>query len=487
MRRSLIIFVLIFLFSFIVLARDFIFFSGLSGRVIPENSSCFLSLAEYIKNLEQDTTLIDLGNSLYGSEQSVYYLLNEPEEFKKFILDFYTSYSIIKCIGEKDLYIEDLLKGLKLFSGNVSSETLNVERYLLSDDFVFIPLSLTATNLIFENFQVAEPFKSLSDIFDSLNITENDSKIVIVGISNMQDINIGSIIEKLDRRVDLVIFQSEFSGIFDIAGKKAIALSNKDVLKLEIHDNNLEYNFETLPKIKTEEFTQELERINSWLEKELAIFMYRPKDYGFNGLNPVNTTAEFLARNFSEIRNAIPLFVFDEARTEQKITIKDVLQIMDNKTIYRTKISGKELEKLINTLLKNNLKFETENINYIVQVNDEKPLKWLRYKGKSILKSSSFELITNMPVSGEMKFEVILQEFLNIFNKRPVSIKYIKNWYVIDSSFEKEFRYYVVDWGDSIGALSILFNKDPKLLMDINGIEDPRELMVGSILIIPIF
>jgi hypothetical protein len=86
-----------------------------------------------------------------------------------------------------------------------------------------------------------------------------------------------------------------------------------------------------------------------------------------------------------------------------------------------------------------------------------------------------------------MKFEVISQEFLNIFNKRPVSIKYIKNWYVIDSSFEKEFRYYVVDWGDSIGALSILFNKDPKLLMDINGIEDPRELMVGSILIIPIF
>jgi hypothetical protein len=92
-----------------------------------------------------------------------------------------------------------------------------------------------------------------------------------------------------------------------------------------------------------------------------------------------------------------------------------------------------------------------------------------------------------MPVSREMKFEVISQEFLNIFNKRPVSIKYIKNWYVIDSSFEKEFRYYVVDWGDSIGALSILFNKDPKLLMDINGIEDPRELMVGSILIIPIF
>lgn len=470
-----------------VFARDFIFFGNLSGRIIPENNSCFLRLAEYLhKNSKQDAVLIDLGNSLYGSEQSVYYLLNESEEFQKFISDFYSSNSIIKCIGEKDLYVESLLKGLKLFSGNVFSNFFDVENYLLDDDFVFVPLSLLDSNLIFKNFQIAEPFEALSNILDSLNITENDAKIVVVGISNSQNVNIGSIIEKLDSRVDFVIFQSEFSGVFDVSGKKAFALSDKDVLRLRV-DDTLEYHFELLPEVKTKEFTQELEKINSWLEKELAIFMYEPRDYGFDDLNLVNTTAEFLARSFSKVENSVPLFVFDKKDTKQKIQIKDVLQMTSDKTIYRARISGKELEKLISDLLENNFRFETENINYIAQINDAQPLKWFRYRGKPVTRNSSFELITNVPVSSEIKFEVLTQEFLDILKRRVVSIKYVKNWYVIDSPFEEEFRYYVVDWADSIGVLSLIFNKDQKLLMDINGIEDPRNLMVGSVLIIPMF
>ena len=66
-------------------------------------------------------------------------------------------------------------------------------------------------------------------------------------------------------------------------------------------------------------------------------------------------------------------------------------------------------------------------------------------------------------------------------------MKYVKNWYIINKPFEKEFRYYVVDWGDNIGTLALVFNKDAKLLMDMNGLKKPRELKAGDVLIIPMF
>jgi len=497
LKRPLIIFILfVCLFTVALFSQNLVFFGNLSGRVFPENSpekrSCFSGLSEYLsKKANNDYIFIDLGNSFYGSTQSVYYLVNEPENFYEPISDLYNSYSIIKCIGERDLYVEELLDGLNLYSCNILSEDAHIKRYLTADNgrIVFIPISIVRKNLVFDNFKVFDPFESLKEIIDLFDNDESKDKIIIVGISNDESTDVFSILDRLDDRVDLVIFESDLSGVFDINGKKVLALSGNDLLSLKVNGNNIEYSFEPLFNPSISPFEPKINEMSNWLNRELAVFAYKPRDYGFNGLNPVNTVAEFLTNIFEGSSvHSIPLIAFEDQNTNQKIRIKDVLKLLNHGTLFESMISGKDVEKILNDLIEEGTTFEIGNVNYIAQIDEtNKTIKWLKYRGHEISKRSSFELITNVPTLDDLKFKVATKKLWNVLKQKRTSMKYVKNWYIINKPFEKEFRYYVVDWGDNIGTLALVFNKDAKLLMDMNGLKKPRELKAGDVLIIPMF
>ncbi|HEW92407.1 MAG TPA: LysM domain-containing protein, partial [Thermotogaceae bacterium] len=324
------------------------------------------------------------------------------------------------------------------------------------------------------------------DLFDN---DESKDKIIIVGISNDEDFDVFSVLDKLDDRVDLVIFESDLSGVFDINGKKVLALSGNDLLSLKVNGNNIEYSFEPLFNPSISPFEPKINEMSNWLNRELAVFAYKPRDYGFNGLNPVNTVAEFLTNIFEGSSvHSIPLIAFEDQNTNQKIRIKDVIKLLNHGTLFESTISGKDVEKILNDLIEEGTTFEIGNVNYIAQIDEtNKTIKWLKYRGHEISKRSSFELITNVPTLDDLKFKVATKKLWNVLKQKRTSMKYVKNWYIINKPFEKEFRYYVVDWGDNIGTLALVFNKDAKLLMDMNGLKKPRELKAGDVLIIPMF
>jgi len=486
-------------------AQDFIFYGNLSGRIFPKNflknkeiNSCFLNLSEFIKaQNHENSILVNLGNSLYGSAQSVYYLMNRPDEFLSKISDFKMD---INCIGQRDLYADQaFLKKLTennftLYSANINSNELSIKKYFSTIDngikIVFVPLSIVSDKLIFEDFEILDPFESLKDVLDFLNIEKNGTAYVIAGISVSKDyiVDIPKILEKMDNRVNLVVIESEISGTIDIEDKKVLLLSEKDILRVQINGNSIKYYFENLPVLSdNENFKGEIEEIEKWLNHEICEFIYKPRDYGFNGLNPVNTVAEFLANIMGTHPKTVPLIVFKEAKDSQKVTRKDVLEILNGGTLFTTELLGGDLKELFNNLIKEKILFEVSNINYIANVSKEDPIEWFEYRGFEIPKKSEFELIINDFDIVDLKFKVATEDLRKILSIKKTSMKYVKNWYLIDKPFEESFRYYVVDWGDSVGGLSLVFQKDAKLLMDINGLKDPRELMAGDVLVVPMF
>lgn len=503
LRRIYILFFLFFVLTFTVLfSQNLIFYGGFRGRILPKDflnnkgiDSCIFSLSKYLENQPRgDSIFVDLGNSLYGSAQSVYYLMNKPSEFFSEIINLKTT---INCIGQEDLYIDqNLLKklinnGLNFYSINIDSKSMNVRDYSSLDNgkIIFIPISFVNDKLRFENFEISDPFESLKKTLDSFNFKDNKPAHVIVGISIPENstANISEILSNIDDRVDLIVVENKISGTIDMGKRKVFLLSAEDVLNIQMDGEEIKYRFDSLSDFSSGESKTEIKEVEDWLNYELCSFMYKPRYYGFNGLNPVNTPAEFLVNVLESHPNTIPIIVFKQSEDSQKITRKDVLKVVNHGVFFTTQIPGKDLKELFNGLIKERILFEVGNINYVAQIDKKDPVQWLEYKGYALPKGSLFRLVTNDPNLMDLNFRATTRGLQDILNANNISMKYIKNWYIIDEPFDEEFRYYVVDWGDSIGSLSLIFQKDAKLLMDINGLKDPRKLMTGDILIIPMF